>query len=212
MSSIESVKLESSFSTRLREFYKLEKAPETLDEFAELWRMLFLQATRTPKGRQSLDAMVRGERIYGQCGTTTRHLVRLPGRAGVHVACALDALIEGFFQDVEIDSSCPHCQEAIVVKIVDHQTASAIPQSAVLWLGVSPRGEGPTIETVCPFINFFSSQNHLREWREKKPDQVGVLMSLSQAHDFIARALPLASAVQAESSSSQGATLSLEPF
>ena len=75
--------------------------------------------------------------------------------------------------------------------MVDQQTVSIIPESTVLWLGISPRGEGPTTEVLCPFINFFFSQVHARKWREKNPEQVGVLLNLSQALDFIAKALPM---------------------
>ena len=205
-------RLEESFSARLRELYKLEKAPETLDELTDFWKRGFAKAFQTPKGRQFLVALARGESVYGACGTKTRHTVRLQGKAGIHVACALDAMIEGVFQSVEIESSCPHCEERIAMRMVDRQIISAVPQSLVLWLGISPRGEGPTVETVCPFINFFSSQDHHRRWRDINLDQVGVLMSLSQARDFIAGALPLSSALEAEDSSSDVTTIQLEPF
>ncbi len=194
---MERVRLEELFSVRLKRVYKLEKAPETLDELAESWKKGFLRALETPKGKQSIDALARGESVYGACGTKTRHIVRLQGGPGVNVACALDALIEGFFQDVEIESSCPHCEEAISVKMVNRRVVAASPSSAVLWLGVSPHGEGPTIEMVCPFINFFSSADHLKQWQEENLEQVGVLLELSQANDFIAEALPMSSIVEA---------------
>ena len=183
------MKLEESYSARLGNVYKLEKGPRTLDELAQVWNQRLLRAAQTPKGKQRFDALARGEIAYGECQAKTRHTVRLRGGRSVHVACALDALIEGVFQDVEIESSCPHCQDTITLEMVNRQIVATRPESTVLWLGISPQGEGPTIEVLCPFINLFASQDHVIEWRQDNPEQVGALLSLSQAHDFITKAL-----------------------
>ncbi len=185
-----SVSLEESYSSRLREVYKLQKGPRTLEELALLWNRSLLGAIRTERGKQFLEGLTREEVVYGQTKAESRHLVRL-GNRGVHVNCAMDALIEGVFRDVDIESSCPHCKDSVALKMVGRQVVSVNPESTVLWLGISPKGEGPMTEVLCPFINFFSSQELTKEWREKNPEQVGVLMSLSQALDFIVKALPM---------------------
>lgn len=174
----------------MREVYKLEKAPRTLDELAQLWRDRFLGAAKTQQGDQRLKAFIKGKMVYGACMVETRHLVQLHSGPSVHVACALDALIEGFFQDVEIDSSCPHCQEPINLRMVGRKIVSVNPASTVLWMGVSPHGEGPTIETICPYINFFFSNSHAAQWRERNLNQVGVLLDISRAYEFVNMALP----------------------
>lgn len=189
-SELHSVSLEDSYSSRLKEIYKLQKGPRTLDDLAQVWKQRLTAALQTEKGKESLGRLSRGQLVYGETKAETRHLVNLRGGRTVHVNCALDALIEGFFQEVDIESSCPHCQENITLKMVDRQIVSMNPESTALWLGVSPHGEGPTVEVLCPFINFFSSRDHARRWRENNPEQVGVLLTLSQAQDFITKALP----------------------
>ncbi len=184
------VLLDEPYAIRLREVYRLKETPRTLDQLAGLWRNMFLGIAGTPKGEQRLNSLIKGKLVYGACLVETRHLVKLSTGANVHVACALDALIEGFFQNVEIESSCPHCQQPITVKMTDREVAKADPASTVLWMGVSPRGEGPTIETICPYINFFGSKDHAAQWREKNTDQVGVLLDLQEAREFLNEALP----------------------
>ncbi len=187
---MESVRLEKSFSDRLKEVYRLEKRPETLDDWAEVWKTRLLKGLMTPQGTEVFDALVRGDVVFGVTKSKTRHVVSQQKGGNVHVNCALDALVEGFFQDIDIESSCPHCEDKISVSMANRLIVSASPPSTVLWFGISPRGEGPTTEVLCPFINLFSSRNHLQEWRERNPEQVGVLLDLPQAHEFITNSLP----------------------
>jgi len=188
---LDSVVLEGSYSLRLGEVYKLARGPRTLDELAQVWNQRVQGALRAEKGRQSLDRLRRGDVVYGETSAETRHVVRLHAGRKVHVNCAIDALIEGFFQDLDIESSCPHCKDSISLQMVDRRVASLIPESAVLWLGISPHGEGPTVEVLCPFINFFTSEDHARHWHEKNPEQVGVLLTLPHALGFISKALSI---------------------
>ncbi len=187
---MESVKLEKPFSDRLKEVYRLEKRPETLDAWAEVWKTRLLRSLMTPQGKESFEALVRGEVVFGVNESKTRHVVRRQKQGNVHVNCALDALVEGFFQDIDIESSCPHCEDKIAVSMANHRIVLASPPSTVLWFGISPNGEGPTTVVLCPFINFFSSENHLKEWRQRNSEQVGVLLDLPTAHEFIAGTLP----------------------
>ncbi len=184
------VRLDMPYATRLQEVYRLKETPKTLDQLASLWKNMFLGAAGTPRGEQRLNSLIKGELVYGACLVETRHLVKLSNGANVHVACALDALIEGLFQNVEIESSCPHCQQPISLKMTDREVVAASPTGTVLWMGVSPHGEGPTIETICPYINFFASKDHAAQWREKNRDQVGVLIDLQEAREFLNEALP----------------------
>ena len=185
---LDSRSLDKSYSSRLREVYNLEEGPRTLGELSQIWNKRILAAFQTEKGGQSLDRLTRGELVYGESRAATRHLVRLQDGRAVHVYCALDALIEGFFRDVEIESSCPHCNEIVSLKMASRQIVSTKPESTVLWLGISPRGEGPTTQVLCPFINFFTSKDHADQWRRANPEQVGVLLSLSGALGFVAAA------------------------
>ena len=188
---LDSVVLEESYSSRLREVYKLPSGPRTLGELAQLWNLGYSKRFAHERGKQVFEGLKRGDMVYGETKAETRHVVQLRGREKVHVNCAIDALIEGFFQDLDIESSCPHCKDSISLQMVDRRVASLIPESAVLWLGISPHGEGPTVEVLCPFINFFTSEDHARHWHEKNPEQVGVLLTLSLALGFISKALSI---------------------
>ena len=188
---LDSVVLEESYSSRLREVYKLPSGPRTLDELAQLWNLGYSKRFAYERGKQVFESLKRGDMVYGETKAETRHVVQLRGREKVHVNCAIDALIEGFFQDLDIESSCPHCKDGISIQMVDRKVVSAVPESAVLWLGISPHGEGPTVEVLCPFINFFTSEDHARHWHEKNPEQVGVLLTLSLALGFISKALSI---------------------
>lgn len=186
---MDSVIFEESFGSRLKEVYKLQKGPRTLDELAKLWNQSFLGLMQTEKGKLSFDRLSRGKLAYGETSAETRHTVHLQNGRVVHVNCALDAMVEGFFQNVEIESSCPHCNHKINMKMVGREVVSTQPETTVLWFGISPHGEGPTTEVLCPFINFFTSDDHAKQWRGEKPEQVGVLLTVSQAHGFISKAL-----------------------
>src|SRR5437867_12433408 len=73
--------------------------------------------------------------------------------------------------------------------MTDRQVVAANPTNTILWMGVSPGGEGPTIETICPYINFFASNDHAAQWRERNTDQGGVLLDLQEAREFLNEAL-----------------------
>ena len=184
LSPLASVKLDRPYSVRLKEVYHLEEGPETLEELAQFFNRSFQSAAQTFKGKEWLEALVQGRVAYGESKRKTRHNVRFQGGHSVNLYCSLDALIEGFFQDVEVESSCPHCEETILLSMVGREIVSKSPGSTVLWLGISPHGGGPTTEALCPFINFFSSDEHAARWRELNPGQVGALLTLSQAMEF----------------------------
>ncbi len=59
--------------------------------------------------------------------------------------------------------------------------ASAEPSSAVLWLGASSEGEGSCVTYLCPYINFFSAPEHLDEWKDAHPTELGIMLTLQHS-------------------------------
>ncbi len=57
----------------------------------------------------------------------------------------------------------------------------AEPSSAVVWLGTSKEGTCGCETDACPYINFFSSREHVTDWKDKNPDELGMTLTLQQS-------------------------------
>lgn len=113
----------------------------------------------------------------------TRHKVIFDGENEVYALCATDALGIHFMlnKDITILSRCPECEEEIRIVAKDSQIDSYNPDGVIEFVGNRERG-GCTAETLCPFINFFCSKEHLKKWRGKNPEFTeGEIYSLNEA-------------------------------
>lgn len=178
--SLSDVKIPLDLGTRLRVLDRLSRTPQTLDEYGSLLQERIKKNLETPDSRAYFWKIFEGEKIFGHVNYETRHKVQLSGEGEVYVACALDALIEGFFQPIKIDSTCFHCNEPVQVKMSKGIVNSTKPSSCVIWLGASKAGEGSLETYLCPYINFFSSTEHVAEWKAKNPDELGMTLTLNQ--------------------------------
>ena len=71
-------------------------------------------------------------------------------------------------EDITVRSRCPECENEMKIEMKDGKVASCVPEGVVEF--VSSREEcGCTAKTFCPFMNFFCSEEHLENWREKNP-------------------------------------------
>jgi hypothetical protein len=172
------VALPPAFAQRLRELYGLKRSPKDLNELITL---------RREAGRVWL--LSSAELLVSS--TPTRHVVWLKGKR-LYVHCALDALMYPLItgQDAEIQSRCPICDQLLGAAVRKGEIVSWAPQGAVLWLGVSAQHEAcgtsasdfNTIrECVCPFINLFDFEEHLKSWQAKNAQVLGVKLSLPEA-------------------------------
>lgn len=112
---------------------------------------------------------------YPYSGAPTRHHVRLNRNGEVYSMCAIDAFYIPFLtgQDVTIRSRCYFCRYQIEISVVQHSVSRADPQDTVVWNSASSYD--------CPKTNFFCSEEHLLDWREKAPDEQGQVYSLNDA-------------------------------
>ncbi len=179
--SLSDVEIPPDLGTRLRVLDRLSQTPQTLDEYGALLQERIRKCLEEPDSRAHFKEIFEGKKIFGYVNYKTRHQVRLSDERQVYVACALDALIEGFFQPVEIESTCFHCGESIQVRMSRGSVSSERSSSSVIWLGASKEGDGSCETYLCPYTNFFSSAEHVEEWRDKNPNELGVMLTIQQS-------------------------------
>lgn len=174
-------KLGSAFGARLQQLFGLEGIPATLEELGDLVRERWSKNLR----EQWLSAYFRkiysGSEIFGSVEYETGHKVETTDGRSAYAACALDALIEGFFLPIEICSVCHHCGQPIRMQMSKGTILKAEPESVVVWLGASREGSCTCETDACPYINFFVSQEHVADWKERNPDELGITLTLSQS-------------------------------
>jgi len=177
----QSVQIPVDLGTRLRTLFCLSSRPESLRELGERIQEHNKTCLQEPRLNAHFQAINKGEEIFGHVDYETRHTVRLATGRQFYVACALDALVEGFFLPIEIDSTCLHCSDTIRIKMAKGTIKLVETSSAVMWLGASKEGKGSCGADLCPYINFFSSPQHIAEWEDKNPDELGIMLTLSQS-------------------------------
>jgi len=176
-----SIQIPSDLGTRLKVLFCIDRKPENLGEFGDLLQEHNKKCLNEPNLKAYFQEIYEGKKIFGDVDYETRHKVQLSSGRQVYVACALDALVEGFFQPIEIDSACFHCGQKIQIRMAKGAVDSVKPSSTVLWLGASREGDGSCETYLCPYINFFSSAEHVEEWRDKNPNELGMMLILHQS-------------------------------
>lgn len=130
----------------------------------------------TKKGKKIISA-------YPFSAVKTRHKVIFEDRHWVYALCATDALGIHFMlnEDITIISKCPECRKEMKI-VVENGNIKSINHEGVIEF-VSNREKGEcTAKTLCPFINFFCSEEHLEKWREKNTEyKRGEIYSLNEA-------------------------------
>ncbi|NIU38541.1 hypothetical protein GWN65_00805 [Candidatus Bathyarchaeota archaeon] len=175
------IQIPSDLGTRLRTLFCINRKPENLGEFGDLLQEHIKKCLSEPSWKAYFQEIYEGKKIFGHVDYETRHKVQLSSGRQVYVACALDALVEGFFQPIEIESKCFHCGEPIQVRMAQGNVSSVKPSSSVMWLGASREGDGSCETYLCPYINFFSSAEHVEEWKDKNPTELGMMITLQQS-------------------------------
>jgi hypothetical protein len=167
--------------SRLQALFRLSSKPRALDQLGELLKERNMKCLEEPRLKAHFQAILKGESIFGHVDYKTPHTTTLLDGRQFYVACALDALVEGFFLPIIIDSACYHCGKPIRIGMSQGNVKSAKPSSAVMWLGASRESVGSCCNNICPYINFFSSTKHAAEWKLKNPDEIGMTLTLQQS-------------------------------
>jgi hypothetical protein len=175
-----SIQIPSDLGARLQVLFCMDRKPENLGELGDLLQEHVKKRLGEPNSKAYFQEICEGKKIFGHVEYETQHKVQLPGGNQVCVACALDALVEGFFKPVKISSTCFHCGEPIQVRMSRGVVNSVKPSLTVIWLGTSKEGAGLCETYLCPYINFFSSAEHVAEWKDKNPDELGMMLTVQQ--------------------------------
>lgn len=175
------INVPTDLGARLELLFCLDGTPRTLADLTELVRARWFKSLRDPRLIQHFRAIRTGTEIFGAVSYETSHKVKAESGKEAYTACALDAIIEGFFLPIEIESTCFHCGQPIRIRMSNGVVSYAEPWSVMVWLGTS-KGGACTCETdACPYINFFSSLEHANDWKDKNPNELGMPLTLQQS-------------------------------
>jgi hypothetical protein len=171
----------------LREFAK-EGSPPASEKIAEKLELSSIDIVdQTIVKLQKADILsMRGNKIisaYPFSATETRHKVIFEDGHEVYALCATDALGMHFMLDTDITilSQCPECEKDIMVVVKNEQIYHYDPDGIIEFVSNKERC-GCIAETLCPFINFFCSKEHLEKWIERNPEyRDGEVYSLNEA-------------------------------
>ncbi|MHA2182736.1 MAG: alkylmercury lyase family protein [Promethearchaeota archaeon] len=123
------------------------------------------------------------EAAYPFSGLKTDHLVKFKKDSfkKIYAMCAIDALGIPFMlnSDIEINSKCFHCDDEIKVEIVNHEITSLTPKKPIVWGHMEYSCCAAT--SLCNNINFFSSEQHFKEWVEKVGKKKGFVLQIQEA-------------------------------
>ena len=120
---------------------------------------------------------------YPFSGTETSHSIAIKkdGIKKMFAMCAIDALGICFMYNcgVTISSRCLHCSKEIKVEIKDNKIIYLKPETVVVWCDLEYSCCAAT--SLCKNINFFSSEEHFKEYQFKLPKRRGHLLEIDEA-------------------------------
>jgi hypothetical protein len=131
-----------------------------------------------------LDASGAIASAYPFSAAPTRHRVQIAGGARVYAMCAIDALgVPAMLDtDVRIESADPVSSEPITMTI-HNQAVTAHPATTVVFVGTQS-SQGPSADTCCNFLNFFTDRHTAQRWTDAHPHVSGGILDLADAQQL----------------------------
>ncbi len=163
----------------VREIFKVilesTEAP-TIEELQHSLRRSAEDILQVLEGLEAKDILLRRKgtqqivSIYPLSLTATEHQIFLRDGTTLYAMCAVDALgmPNMFNRDAMIISQCEWCKEKINIEVRNGEIAAKSHPNILIWN--AEEVEIPAAETCCPLVNFFCSDEHLKEWKGKNPD------------------------------------------
>ncbi|MFE3056287.1 organomercurial lyase [Nocardia sp. NPDC059239] len=129
-----------------------------------------------------LDATGAIASAYPFSTSPTPHRVRITDGATVYAMCAVDALGMPAMlgTDAVITSTDPTTADPIEITIHAGELI-AHPPTAVVFLGARA-GEGPSADSCCNDLNFFTDRDTAEHWSDAHPHLDGTVLDLPAAH------------------------------
>ena len=159
----------------LQEFTKIGKAPTSIEIKKNLNIQNIEMVNKTIEKLEQFDLLQRrGNEIissYPFFALQTRHKIIFEDGMIVYALCATDAVGIHFTlkKNITIVSKCPECGNDIKIIVKNGKIRSYDPKGIIEFLSFSKMC-GCIANRVCPFINFFCSEEHLKDWRAKNPE------------------------------------------
>lgn len=170
----------------LRKFAQSGRAP-TSEEMVLRGKLSADAVNQTITKLQKADLLLKEDgkiiSAYPFSVGETRHKVIFKDGHEVYALCAADALGVhfAFNEDINIISKCPECEQEIRITVKEGQINSPKPRGVVGFVS-NVEKSGCTAKNLCPFINFFCSRKHLKEWMKKNPEhRNGDIYTLNEA-------------------------------
>ncbi|MFQ6012838.1 MAG: organomercurial lyase [Thermoplasmata archaeon] len=167
--------MDPELAKRLRRVYGLPREPTSVEDHYAL-----VQAGNedSPQAQAYFRGMREGRVVMGETVADRGYSVAIPERGRVNVMCGYDAVITAVVRgEGRAQGACPHCGDAMDIRIEEGQLARATPDSIVFWLGAGPP-DGPG-HPVCDHLHLFPSHDHLKAWLEGQPDELGLEIPLA---------------------------------
>jgi hypothetical protein len=112
----------------------------------------------------------------------TAHQVQLSDGPKVYAMCAIDAVGMPYMlkRDATVTSVCESCGSSVTIRFEGQRLIESAPPGIVIWYATM--SEGCILATdLCPDLNFFCSDDHLKAWQMNHPSGRGRMLTLVQA-------------------------------
>ncbi|MHA1934922.1 MAG: organomercurial lyase [Candidatus Thorarchaeota archaeon] len=172
------ITFEPGLAKRIKKQYRMETPPTNLTELIEFAKA---QVLATSGGREWVASIREGKVAIGETDTDRGHSIVSPDGREVKVMCGYDALGTTLLRgEGLVKATCFHCGEKMEIQIEDGKLVHASHPSILFWIGDGPKGI-----PFCDHYNFFPNQKHLDGWLETNPEELGVVLSLDEAMEFL---------------------------
>jgi hypothetical protein len=161
---------------RLMGIYGLARRPRNPDDF---FLLLKAESAKQLGTKVFLDRVRSGRAVIGRSKTQTKDWISRGGSEKVFTHCSYDTLMTAFLRgDSVIGSACPHCGEAMTVRIRKGKLEDFIPEGMVFLWGAGP--EGSPGNPMCDHLHLFPDKSHMDRWIESKVGEMGFSFTLQE--------------------------------
>ena len=172
------ITFEPGLAKRIQKQYRMEKPPVNLTELIEFAKA---QVLATSGGREWVASIREGKVAIGETDTDRGHSIVSSDGREVKVMCGYDALRTTLLRGKGlVKATCFHCGEKMEIQIEDGELVRASHPSILFWIGDGLKGI-----PFCDHYNFFPNQKHIDGWLETNPEELGVVLSLDEAMEFL---------------------------
>ncbi len=157
--------------------YGLGGRPRNPDDF---FRLLKAESSKHSGTKEFLKRVRSKEAVIGRSDVPTKDWIALGRSEKVFTFCSYDTLMTAILRGrSQIGSLCPHCGEAMKVRIRESKLAYFSPKGMVFFWGTGP--EGSPGNPMCDHLHLFPDMGHRQEWVKSREGEMGFEFELSEA-------------------------------